>query len=88
MPVWHVSVSLVAPSTGRRRNRERDVEAHAIRALAGVGGNTEWWYWSPARIGHLRVALTSDEAAQLPPWHGPIDDAGAEGVRRPRRRSR
>lgn len=66
MPVWHASVSLVAPGTGRRRNRERDVEAHAIRALAGVGGDTEWWYWSPARIGHLRVALHPRRGRRAP----------------------
>lgn len=52
--------------------------------LDGVGGDREWWLWSPARIGHLRVPLTALEAAELPPWCGPIDDAGDTGPERAR----
>ena len=76
--MWHVSISQ------GRRNIERELERRAVRLLAGVGGAHEWWYWSPNRIGHLRVPLTPDEAEQLPPWCGPIDDAGESGTRRPR----
>lgn len=81
--MWHVSASLQS-RRGAHRNAEADLERHAVAELRGVGGDREWWYWSPARIGHLRVALTPAEAAELPPWCGPIDDAGEAGLERPR----
>lgn len=62
----------------------RELEREAVRLLAGVGGDHEWWLYSPARIAHLRVPLTAAEAAELPPWCGPIDDAGDAGALRPR----
>lgn len=64
----------------------RQLERRAIELLAGVGGDREWWYWSPSRIAHLRVGLTAAEVEQVPPWCGPVDDAGAEGVERRRTR--
>lgn len=85
--MWHVSISQQR-RTGTRRNAERQLEQEAVRLLAGVGGAHEWWLWSHARIGHLRVPLTDTEAAQLPPWDGPINDAGDTGPRRPRTRRR
>lgn len=62
----------------------RELERRAVALLAGVGGDREWWLYSPARIAHLRVPLTAAEAAEVPAWCGPIDDAGAEGELRPR----
>lgn len=86
MPVWHASVSLQS-SRGRRRDAEHDLKRHAIRALAGVGGDREWWYWNPvALVGHLRVALTPAEYEAMPTWCGPIDDAGESGPERERTR--
>lgn len=81
--MWHVSISQQRP-TGRMRNVPRELEREAVRHLAGVGADREWWLYSPQRIGHLRVALTPAEAALLPPWCGPIDDAGETGPERPR----
>lgn len=83
--MWHVSISQQSRK-GLHRTNEGDLERRAVRALAGVGGDREWWYWSPGRVGHLRVPLTPDEAEQLPPWAGPIDDAGEAGTERPRTR--
>ena len=81
--MWHASVSL----QDRRRgalDRPDYVERVAVETLEGVGGGREWWYWSPGRVGHLRVALTDAEAAAVPPWCGPVDDAGESGPERPR----
>lgn len=83
--MWHVSISQTRQS-GARRNIERTLEDRAVRLLDGVGGDHEWWFWSPARVGHLRVPLTTAEADQLPPHCGPIDDAGETGPQRPRSR--
>lgn len=33
-----------------------------------------------------RQALTEAEAGQLPPWCGPVGDAGESGLERPRTR--
>lgn len=61
------------------------VEREAVKALRGVGGDAEWWLFSSARVGHLRVPLTAAEAAQLPPGVA-VSDAGDTGPRRPRTR--
>lgn len=59
-------------------------EREAVRLLRGVGGPREWWYWNPAGlIGHLRVGVTPDEYAALPPMQT-VDDAGEAGVERER----
>lgn len=60
-------------------------EREAVRLLAGVGGDTEWWLWSAGMIGHLRVPLLADEADQVVP-ELVIADAGDSGPRRPRTR--
>lgn len=73
---------------GRDRGPTDDparAEAYALATIDGVGGDREWWFWNPeARVGHLRVALTADEAERLPPWCGPVDDAGESGPERSR----
>jgi hypothetical protein len=62
------------------------VEKHAIKALRGVGGESEWWHWNPhARVGHLRVPVTRAEYAQMPPGQA-FDDAGETGPQRTRTR--
>lgn len=85
-PVWHVSVSIWAPRVAPLRPvRSPGVaERHAVRLLAGCGGDREWWYWNTVKaIGHLRVALTPAEVAVLPVF--PAEhDAGPSGPQRPR----
>jgi len=81
--VWHTSVSVWS-----RRSQLLDApalaEAEALRSLRGVGGDAEWWVWNPtARVGHLRVPVTPEEFALMPPGEA-RDDAGETGPRRPR----
>ena len=60
------------------------LESVAVRHLAGVGGDREWWLWNPdARVGHLRVPVTPDEARQIPAGCA-LHDAGESGPERPR----
>lgn len=67
----------------RRISRERDAERHAIGLLAGVGGDREWWIYSPGLVGQLRVAVTPEEYALIPP--GCVTaDAGDVGPQRRR----
>jgi len=83
LPVWHASVSLQHPRRGRL-NSPGEAERYAVEAIAGVGGDREWWYWNPgARVGHLRVGLTADEADGLPAGLA-VHDAGQSGPERPR----
>lgn len=83
-PVWHASIS--AQSAKGLMAVPDLVEADAVRCLAGVGGEHEWWLWNPAaRVGHLRVPVTSDELAHVPPGCA-IHDAGESGPQRPRTR--
>lgn len=82
MPVWHASVSL----QGKKGplDREWEVERFAGEALAGVGDpDREWWLFSEARIGHLRVPVTPAEYL-LVPEGCVIADAGDTGPERPR----
>lgn len=67
----------------RRASRERDAERHAIDLLAGVGGEREWWIYSRGFVGQLRVAVTPEEYAQVPPGCV-IADAGDVGPERRR----
>lgn len=62
---------------------ERLCETEALGLLAGVGGEREWWFYSPARVGHLRVNLTVAEAAALAPGVA-VHDAGETGPERRR----
>lgn len=87
--MWHVSASILRKRPhqhAERLHQPRRLEREAVDALRGVGGDREWWYYSPRRVGNLRVAMTAEEAEQLPPWEGPIDDAGESGPERPRTR--
>lgn len=60
-------------------------EREAVRLLTGVGGESEWWLFTGARVGHLRVPVTGEENAQIPP--GCVtSDAGETGPQRPRTR--
>jgi hypothetical protein len=82
LPVWHASVSL------QKKNRKmfvpNEAERYALRALQGVGGSREWWYWNPAaEVGHLRVSVTPEEAAMIPPGLA-VNDAGESGPERAR----
>jgi hypothetical protein len=63
------------------------LERAAMRLLAEVGGDIEWWLWNPrARVGHLRVAVTEAEHAAMPAGCV-IADAGPSGPMRTRRRT-
>jgi hypothetical protein len=80
--VWHVSVTLW--SRGQQVDLPGVAEHAAARELRGVGGDTEWWFYSPAsRVGHLRVPLTDQEYATIPPGTA-YDDAGETGPQRAR----
>jgi hypothetical protein len=59
------------------------VEREAIKALRDVGGDVEWWIFSGARIGHLRVPVIDAEFDLLPPGLA-VSDAGESGPQRPR----
>lgn len=79
--MWHASVSIQC-GPGRMLNQPARVERLAVKALAGVGGDTEWWT-CPRGIGHLRVPVTAAEAQLIPP--GCVTtDAGETGPQRPR----
>ena len=83
MPVWHLSVS-VWSGAGEQVSVPALAEKEAVRCLRGVGGDREWWIWNAqARVGHLRVAVTPEENAQLPPGLAE-HDAGPSGPERPR----
>ena len=43
------------------------VEREAIKALRGVGGPHEWWIFTGARVGHLRVPITGAEDEESGP---------------------
>ncbi len=84
MPVWHASVSL--QSGGQWMNSPSRLRRLATALLAEVGGDTEWWIWNPrAHVGHLRVAVTPEEYAVIPPGMAE-HDAGQTGP--PERRKR
>lgn len=86
MPVWHVSVSAWSRRTNTRQRVPGVCEREAVRLLAGVGGDREWWRWNPAAlVGHLRVAVTGAENAQIPPGLAE-NDAGETGPERKRTR--
>ena len=85
MPVWHVSISVWPRDGQTRRNEPRIAEREAVTDLHGVGGPSEWWIWSPARVGHLRVPVTDDENELITP-RPVVADAGPAGPER--RRSR
>lgn len=85
MPVWHVSISLWTPA-GQRMAAPGRLERAAVALLRGVGGDREWWLWNrTARVGHLRVAVTEDEYARVPPGCV-VADAGETGPERKRTR--
>lgn len=79
MSVWN-------PRTERKLDQPRLAERETVRLLAGVGGDHEWWLWSQAHIGHLRVPVTAAEYEQIPPGCA-IADAGETGPQRPRTRT-
>lgn len=59
-----------------------------MRLLRDVGSEREWWYWNPrAAVGHLRIGLTDEEYALVPPGCA-LSDAGEAGPERRRRRDR
>lgn len=64
-------------------------EREAVRVLDRVGGDREWWTFGAGPgglpVGHLRVALTPDEYAMVPPGCV-VADAGDAGPQRPRTR--
>lgn len=84
MPVWHVSLSVWSKDGARKLDLPQLAEQEGVRLLAGVGGQVEWWWWNPVvRVGHLRVALTVAENAEVAPGCV-VADAGESGPQRPR----
>ena len=75
MSVWNANE--------RKVSRERDAERYAIGLLVGVGGDREWWIYSPGLVGQLRVPVTPEEYEKLPPGCV-VADAGDVGPERPR----
>lgn len=85
LPVWHASLSLWTPQE-RKVSAPGRLEHIATRFLRDVGGDHEWWLWSPTvRVAHLRVAVTDQEYQQIPPGCA-TGDAGLSGPRRRRTR--
>ena len=82
--MWHVSVSAWSRRTEQKQDVARICEKEAVKLLRGAGGDPGWWSWPGSLVGHLRVALTAGEAEGLPPWCGPVDDAGDAGPERRR----
>lgn len=81
--MWHVSVSAWSRA-GQMIEAAELAEKEAVRALTGVGGDTEWWLWNPAaRVGHLRVPVTAGELQHVPAGCA-VHDAGDTGPERPR----
>jgi hypothetical protein len=85
MPVWHVSLSLRTP-TGELLSSPSQLERAGVGLLAGVGADLEWWHYNPrTRVGHLRVAVTTEENERIPV--APVmADAGESGPERKRSR--
>lgn len=86
-PVWHASISLQHRKLGYL-DAPAEAERYAVAALAGVGGDREWWFWNVAAyrggaVGHLRVGVTPEEAAAIPPGLA-VHDAGETGLERAR----
>lgn len=81
--MWHASVSL--QSAGAFLRSPSRLERLAAAELRGVGGDREWWFWNPrAAVGHLRVAVTPQEYALVPPGCA-LSDVGQTGPERRRR---
>lgn len=76
-------MSVWSPDGSRKLDVPRIAEKEAVKLLRGAGGQVEWWLFSPARIGHLRVALTAEEYERVPPGCV-VADAGESGPQRPR----
>lgn len=85
-PVWHCSVSVWNPRRETQTRHPALAEREAVRLLTGVGGpDCEWWIYTPALIGHLRVPITVTEYEQMPPGCA-VADAGDSGPQRARTR--
>lgn len=90
-PVWHASVSLQNPEDGYKTwgaGAQQIVEAAAVELCRGVGRRDgEWWLFSEAGVGHLRVGLTDHEIEARWGSGGPppaTADAGDSGDYRAR----
>lgn len=58
----------------------------AVKLLAGVGGDVEWWIYAcgaGSPVGYLRVPVTEAEYTQCPAGTV-VADAGETGPQRPR----
>lgn len=70
----------------RKLHQPALAEKEAVRLLAGVGGDVEWWIYAVGAgspVGYLRVPVTPQEYQQVPP--GCVTtDAGETGPQRPR----
>jgi hypothetical protein len=81
-------VSVRSADNQRLRREPRLAEQQGVSLLAGVGNDLEWWIFSAAMIGHVRVGLTGDEHEAISSCAlGPVlGDAGDSGPLRARRR--
>lgn len=85
--MWHASVSVWNRDGTRKMNLPALAFNEAVRLLAGVGADVEWWTFGtgPAGeyVGYLRVPVTETEYAQCPAGIV-VADAGDAGPQRPR----
>jgi hypothetical protein len=78
-------VSVWTKDGTRKVNMPELAEREGIRLLRGVGGDREWWAFAVGPhadlVGYLRVSLTGEEYALVPP--GIVtSDAGEAGPER------
>lgn len=79
-------MSIWAKDESRKLHQPKLAEKEAIKLLAGVGGDIEWWIHACGKgspVGYLRVPVTPEEYQHVPP--GCVTtDAGETGPQRPR----
>lgn len=84
--MWHASVSVWSKDGVRKLNNPDLAFKEAVKNLAGVGGDCEWWIYgcgTGSPVGYLRVPVTEAEYLACPA--GTVTtDAGETGPRRPR----
>jgi len=83
-------VSIWSKDGSRKLNNPALAEKEAVKLLAGVGGDCEWWIYAcgaGSLVGYLRVPVTEAEFAVCPAGNV-VADAGDAGPQRPRTRGK
>lgn len=79
-------MSVWSKDGGRKLSNPDLALKEAVRLLAGVGGDCEWWIYAAGTgspVGYLRVPVTEQEYELVPPGCV-VTDAGETGPQRPR----